>query len=171
MMPIPHHWYVDRYDENPKCSFDKDRLHFAVHVRMGDRREFQDGNAEYFRMLELIMATISAEVVGRGLSAPLFHVFSETVLPCPSGEAGLFEEFPTWPVGVDKVRLFVKFGGCFFACNAGSWTDTSIAHRHPPCVVGPFFRSSCTRENCAGDGPHRFLRLREHLLRRRLCRF
>lgn len=74
-----------------------------MHVRMGDRREWQDGSAEYFELLELIMGTISAEVVGRGLQAPLFHVFSETLVPCPSGEEGLFDEFPTWPVGVDQV--------------------------------------------------------------------
>ena len=93
-----------RHDENPKCGFSPDRLHFAVHVRMGDRREFQGGSAEYLDLLEAIMNTISTEAVGRGLQSPLFHVFSETVVPCPSGEAGIFEEFPTWPVGIEKVR-------------------------------------------------------------------
>lgn len=77
---------------------------------MGDRREFQDGDEGYFQLLELIMATISTEVAGKGLENPLFHVFSETLVPCPSGEAGLFDEFPTWPVGVDQVRKYMKLG-------------------------------------------------------------
>eukprot|EP00752_Nemacystus_decipiens_P015076 g13430.t1 len=97
--------YVEvRYDESPECAFDHNRLNFAVHVRMGDRRKFfQDGNTQYFELLELIMSTISEEVVDRGLPLPLFHVFSETLAPCPSGETGLFDEFPHWPVGVDKL--------------------------------------------------------------------
>lgn len=70
---------------------------------MGDRREFQDGNLEYFQLLELVMSTIEAEVVDKGLPKPLFHIFSETLVPCPSGETGLFDEFPTWPVDVDQV--------------------------------------------------------------------
>lgn len=70
---------------------------------MGDRREFQDGNLEYFHMLEVIMKTIAEEVMDMGLPKPLFHIFSETLAPCPSGETGLFDEFPTWPVGLDQV--------------------------------------------------------------------
>lgn len=99
-----------RYDEHPQCSYGEGRLHFAVHVRMGDRREFQDANSRYFDLLEVIMEDISAEVLRKGMAKPLFHVFSETLAPCPSGAAGLFDEFPTWPVGVDKVR----FGSVWF---------------------------------------------------------
>ncbi|CAM9250414.1 unnamed protein product, partial [Hapterophycus canaliculatus] len=95
----PRPWY----DGNAQCSYGKERLHFAVHVRMGDRREFQDTNARYFDLLELIMDGISAEVMRKGMAKPLFHVFSETVAPCPSGETGVFDEFPTWSVGVDKI--------------------------------------------------------------------
>lgn len=100
--------HCPRYDENPKCSFGKDRMHFALHVRMGDRREFQDGNLEYFQLLELIMKTIAEEVVYMGLPKPLFHIFSETLAPCPSEETGLFDEFPTWPVSLDQVRKAQK---------------------------------------------------------------
>lgn len=93
-----------RYDGNPKCSFGNDRVHFAVHVRMGDRRAFQDGNnADYFQLLELLMETIVEDVVNMGLPKPLFHIFSETLAPCPSEETGLFDEFPTWPVSLDQV--------------------------------------------------------------------
>lgn len=108
-----------RYDENPECAFGEDRLNFAVHVRMGDRREWQDGSEEYFQLLELIMGAITAEVADRGLQAPLFHVFSETLVPCPSGEAGLFDEFPTWPVGVDQVRTQIQFWLCV-VCKHGT---------------------------------------------------
>lgn len=93
-----------RYDGNHNCSFGKDRLHFAVHVRMGDRQAFLDGNLEYFQLLERIMKVIAAEVANKGLPKPLFHIFSETLAPCPSEETGLFDEFPTWPVSLDQVR-------------------------------------------------------------------
>lgn len=71
---------------------------------MGDRREFQDGTLYYFQLLDLFMSTVSQEVVAKGLAPPLFHVFSETLIPCPPEETGLFEEFPTWPVELDQVR-------------------------------------------------------------------
>lgn len=117
-----------RYEENPRCAFDQDRLNFAVHVRLGDRREFQDGNDEYFQLLELIMDDITAEVVQKGLLAPLFHVFSETLVPCPSGEAGLFDEFTRWPVGVDKVRDTIS--GCM---RNGGWRP--LAPIRSPCTA------------------------------------
>lgn len=71
---------------------------------MGDRREYQEGTVEYLRLLDVLMETISQEVVGMGLETPLFHIFSETVLPCPSEENGIFDEFPAWPVEHDQVR-------------------------------------------------------------------
>ena len=70
---------------------------------MGDRREFQDGSLDYFALLDLFMTTVSQQVVGKGLVPPLFHIFSETLVPCPSGETGLFDEFPVWPVELDQV--------------------------------------------------------------------
>lgn len=93
-----------RYDESPKCAFSSDRLHFAVHVRMGDRREFLEENSDYFDLLERVMAVISTEVVAKGLTEPHFHIFSETLVPCPSEETGLFDEFPTWPLSKEEVR-------------------------------------------------------------------
>ena len=71
---------------------------------MGDRRAFQAGSLEYFQLLDRFMITVSLEVVGKGLESPLFHIFSETLVPCPSEETGLFDEFPTWPVELDQVR-------------------------------------------------------------------
>ena len=92
-----------RYDENPKCEFDATSLNVAIHVRMGDRRAYVDATAEYFRLLEAIMATVSQQVVEKGLEQPRFHVFSETLVPCPSVETGTFDEFPAWPVQPDQV--------------------------------------------------------------------
>lgn len=71
---------------------------------MGDRRMFQSGTLEYLKMMERIMNHISEAVAEKGLEPPMFHVFSETVRRCPSEEAGLFEEFPTWPVSPEEVR-------------------------------------------------------------------
>lgn len=72
---------------------------------MGDRRAFQGSSLDYFRLLDVFMDTVSQEVMAMGLEAPLFHVFSETLIPCPSEESGLFDEFPTWPIELDEVRL------------------------------------------------------------------
>lgn len=49
------------------------------------------------------MTTVSGQVGEKGLEPPRFHVFSETLLPCPSTETGTFDEFPTWPVEMDQV--------------------------------------------------------------------
>lgn len=98
-----------RYDENLECGFDETRLNVAIHVRMGDRRAYENSTAaDYFKLLEQFMETVTEEVVvGKGLSPPVFHVFSETVEPCPAAEAGAFEEFPAWPVEDDQVRKSV----------------------------------------------------------------
>ncbi|CAM9300435.1 unnamed protein product [Ectocarpus sp. 8 AP-2014] len=97
----PRPWY----DENPRCYFeDDDRFHFAVHIRMGDRRAYYDGSTQYFDSVELIMETVADEVRQRGLPEPLFHVFSETLSPCPSTVTGLFEEFSAWPVELDQIE-------------------------------------------------------------------
>ena len=97
-----------RYDEHPECVFTEGALNFAVHVRMGDRRAFQTAENDYFERLENVMNTISTEVVGRGLPEPMFHVFSEAELPCPSGQPSAFDEFPTWHIGAEEVRVYVS---------------------------------------------------------------
>ena len=71
---------------------------------MGDRRALYDGSVEYFKRVERIVDQISEGVANKGLSPPLFHVFSETVAPCPSEDTGLFDEFPSWPLHQDQVR-------------------------------------------------------------------
>ncbi|CAM9392060.1 unnamed protein product [Scytosiphon promiscuus] len=108
----PRQWY----DGNPRCLFDPSRLHFAVHVRMGDRHRFADKHPEYVNLLEDVMSTISHEVTQKGLLEPLFHVFSETVNPCPSEKTGVFGEFPAWPVTADQVaacRAAAEHDGIF----------------------------------------------------------
>ncbi|CAM9457360.1 unnamed protein product [Laminaria digitata] len=70
---------------------------------MGDRRAFQEGTLEYFKLLERFMDTVSSEVAKKGLEPPLFHIFSETLEACPSSDTGLFDEFPSWPVVLDQV--------------------------------------------------------------------
>lgn len=95
--------FPHRYDENSQCGFISGRLHFAVHVRMGDRRGLNDESVSYFQLVEQIMSNISEAVTEKGLNPPLFHVFSETAAACPSEETGLFEEFPSWPVTRDQV--------------------------------------------------------------------
>ena len=133
-----------RYDENPNCAYDTTRLNVAIHVRMGDRREYQDGNLDYFQLLDLFMSTFSQEVVGKGLESPLFHVFSETLVPCPSGETGFFDEFPTWPVELDQVSEDAAFFLTTFAHmlyirvqllpTRGSRVDELI-HPRPKCDI------------------------------------
>ncbi|CAB1105518.1 unnamed protein product [Ectocarpus sp. CCAP 1310/34] len=50
------------------------------------------------------MKVIAKEVHGLGQRTPLFHIFSETELPCPSLEDGVFPEFPEWAVAPDEIR-------------------------------------------------------------------
>lgn len=83
--------------------YDSRRLHFAVHVRLGDRSEFARRNPGHVERLEGVMATISQQVELKGLAPPLFHVFTETRLSCPSKQTGLFNEFPEWRVAADQV--------------------------------------------------------------------
>ncbi|CAN0162597.1 unnamed protein product [Ectocarpus fasciculatus] len=95
----PRPWY----DENPRCHFEDNRFNFAVHIRMGDRRAYYDGNPQYFRNVELITETVTDEFRRRGLPEPMFHLFSETLNPCPSAVTGLFDEFPTWPIELEQI--------------------------------------------------------------------
>lgn len=87
-----------RYEKTPECAYDPARLNFAIHIRMGDRRAMLGESLGYFYLLEQFMDTVSKEVVRKGLVPPLFHVFSETLIPCPQDDTGIFDEFPSWPV-------------------------------------------------------------------------
>lgn len=93
-----------RYDANPSCSYSDGELNFAIHVRMGDRRLITGTNDDYFGMLEALMDSITESVLTRRSTPPKFHVFTETLLPCPSGETGAFGEFASWPVELRQVR-------------------------------------------------------------------
>lgn len=58
---------------------------------------------EYFQFLEAFMETVTEVVERKGRAVPTFHVFTETLLPCPSLEDGTFDELPVWPAEQDQV--------------------------------------------------------------------
>ncbi|CAM9920162.1 unnamed protein product, partial [Hapterophycus canaliculatus] len=95
----PRPWY----NPTPECEYEPSGLNFALHVRMGDRRDIEPATPKYFSMLEDFMDTVTQEVARKGHAAPTFHVFSEALYPCPSPGNGTFDEFPTWPVERDEV--------------------------------------------------------------------
>lgn len=96
---------IFRYNHEPECGYEESELNFALHVRMGDRRELEGVTPEYFSLLEDFMATVTRAVVERKQVAPMFHVFSEALYPCPSPENATFQEFPFWPVERDQVSM------------------------------------------------------------------
>ena len=51
------------------------------------------------------MDTVSKEAARKELQPPLFHVFSETLFPCPPEDTGIFDEFPSWPVHQVRTRF------------------------------------------------------------------
>lgn len=98
-----------RYNEIPECGYKSDQLNFAMHVRMGDRRAIQGGlNDDYFVYLQKFMDDVTEAVVSKGLESPMFHIYTQTLFPCPSRTTGLFKEFPLWPVEMDQVRLVMS---------------------------------------------------------------
>ena len=50
------------------------------------------------------MISVSSAVIAKGMMQPTFHVFSETLAPCPSEDTRLFDEFPAWSIEADEVR-------------------------------------------------------------------
>lgn len=78
-------------------------------MRTGDRRDFQEIDEDYFERLEQFMIAVTEAVSTKGLVPPVFHVFSETLSPCPSEETQIFDEFPTWPV--DSTQVCLGSGG------------------------------------------------------------
>lgn len=102
--PLASHTAVYRYNQTPHCHYESAELNFALHLRMGDRRGIQRATLEYFQLLDKFMEAVTEGVVGKGHAAPTFHVFSETLFPCPSAESGTFAEFPVWPVEMDQVK-------------------------------------------------------------------
>lgn len=77
---------------------------------MGDRRDIEPVTPQYFLLLEDFMRALTEEVEAKGHPAPMFHVFSESLYPCPSQENGTFNEFPPWPVERDQVSRVASFG-------------------------------------------------------------
>lgn len=98
----------DRFEEQPECMYSSSpkELNFAIHVRLGDRlKTLKSSMNSYFEYLERFMDRVTTAVTQRGLDPPTFHVFSETVEPCPSEETGTFPEFPIWPIEPYQVCL------------------------------------------------------------------
>ena len=60
--------------------------------------------ASYIENLEGVMDVISTATEEKKMRPPLFHVFTETLMPCPSQETGLFDEFPSWAIEADQVQ-------------------------------------------------------------------
>eukprot|EP00904_Undaria_pinnatifida_P013525 jgi/Undpi1/9302/HiC_scaffold_26.g11760.m1 len=96
---FPRPWY----NETPDCHYESAELNFALHLRMGDRRDIEQATSEYFQLLDNFMEAVTEGVVGKGQAEPTFHVFSETLFPCPFAENGTFPEFPAWPVEMDQI--------------------------------------------------------------------
>lgn len=79
-------------------------LDFAIHVRLGDRQVIDHGyELGYVGSIEAFMETVTTVVTRRGLDTPMFHVFSETSMPCPRVGPKTFQEFPTWPIEAYQV--------------------------------------------------------------------
>ena len=93
-----------RYKEDLDCGFDPTRLNVAVHMRLGDVLLPFEILSKYLSAMEEMMDAITEVVMEKGLKPPLFHVFSETIKPCPSLETKSFDEFPTWPIESQQVK-------------------------------------------------------------------
>lgn len=118
------------FDPVEECAFDPSRLNFAIHVRLGDRTKIQGIDAEYYELLDLFMDTVTSAVLAKGLSPPLFHIFSETSQPCPPADSRIFEEFSMWPP-VDPYEVRLRWGR-----RAKSAAPTPYAGRRfaSPCL-------------------------------------
>lgn len=76
---------------------------------------------EYRRRLDKLMFAVSAAVEAGWQSSPLFHIFSETVEPCPAEETGAFDELPDCPLEGNEVRrLGLKIGKSSNSRDIGS---------------------------------------------------
>ena len=101
---------MGRYAEKPEqCRYSGERLHFAAHVRLGDRLQYENENPHHIRFLEDLMNLISRTVEEKSLSPPLFHVYTETRKSCPSRQTKTFDEFPSWPLEENEVRRHQLF--------------------------------------------------------------
>eukprot|EP00752_Nemacystus_decipiens_P017727 g15895.t1 len=125
---FPRPWY----DQAPECEYASSELNFALHLRMGDRRDIERVTPGYFSLLEDWMRTVAEEVEGRGHAAPMFHVFSEALYPCPSWENRTFNEFPLWPVERDQIPP------CVDAKIPEDCPEKVAGHSCPPARSGTF---------------------------------
>lgn len=75
------------------------------------------------------MDTVTAAVEEKGQPAPMFHIYSETIDPCPAQDTGTFPEFPGWPVELDQVRGcgWVYYSFLELICDMGAENVQVIA--------------------------------------------
>ena len=78
-------------------------------MRQGDIRLPFEILSKYLSALEELMDTVTEVVEEKGLEPPLFHIFSETIKPCPSLETKSFDEFPTWAIESHEVKKAKSF--------------------------------------------------------------
>lgn len=85
---------------------DTSKVNIAIHIRLGDRMGLQEVSQDYFLLLEEFMRDVTEAVLRQDVDSPIFHVFTETLQPCPHKQTGLFKELPMWPVEMDQVRAY-----------------------------------------------------------------
>ncbi|CAM9998318.1 unnamed protein product [Ascophyllum nodosum] len=96
----PRPWFKDDLD----CGFDPTRLNVAVHMRLGDVLLPFESLSKYLTAIQEMMGVMTEVVEEKGLEPPLFHIFSETIKPCPSLETNSFDEFPAWAIEPQQVQ-------------------------------------------------------------------
>ena len=84
---------------------------------------------KYRSILDKLIFAVSEAVEAEGQLSPQFHVFSETVEPCPSEETGAFDEFPDWPLEADEVQSL------FFVYVFGTSSTSSYLQCFEICSV------------------------------------
>ena len=77
-----------------------------MHIRLGDRAKIARDvlKSERDHIIQLINV-IAQEAEALDQLTPLFHIYSETELPCPSLEDGVFPEFPEWAIAPNEVTV------------------------------------------------------------------
>ena len=78
-------------------------------MRLGDVLPPFEILSKYLSAVEELMDTVTEVVKEKALEPPLFHIFSETIKPCPSLETNSFDEFPTWAIESHQVKKARSF--------------------------------------------------------------
>ena len=78
-------------------------------MRLGDVLLPFESLSKYLTAIEEMMGVMTEVVEEKGLEPPLFHIFSETIKPCPSLETNSFDEFPAWAIEPQQVKKAQSF--------------------------------------------------------------